>query len=226
MTDHYCPIHRFVRPVKSKLFSVESAVPQFRKMRTNAQNVVINGENRNRRGRANLLVCFLFCPNRALLKMKDKMTLILFSGDLDKALAGLNLATAAASMGIEVVIFYTFWGLNILRKGKSLTKPKGLKRKLFGIMNKGGATKLPLSRFHMAGIGTEMMKQLMKEMKFPSIPELMKLAKSLGVKFIACTTTMGMMGLTKDDLISEVDAYAGAATYLANASQAKINLFL
>jgi len=158
--------------------------------------------------------------------MKEKMTLILFSGDLDKALAGFNLATAAASMGIEVIIFYTFWGLNILRKEKKVSKPKGLKRKMFGAINKGGANKLPLSRFHMAGIGTKMMKQLMKEMKFPPLTELMKLAKSLGVKFIACTTTMGMMGLTKDDLIPEVDAYAGAATYLANASQSKINLFL
>jgi peroxiredoxin family protein len=160
--------------------------------------------------------------------MKEKMTLILFSGDLDKALAGFNLATAAASMGIEVIIFYTFWGLNILRKEKKVSKSAsgGLKRKMFGMINKGGANKLPLSRYTMLGIGTKMMKQLMKEMKFPPLPELMKLAKSLGVKFIACTTTMGMMGLTKDDLIPEVDAYAGAATYLANASQCKINLFL
>lgn len=154
------------------------------------------------------------------------MTLILFSGDLDKALAGFNLATAAASMGIEVIIFYTFWGLNILRKEKKISKPKGLKRKMFGVLNQGGANKLPLSRLHMLGIGTKMMKQLMKEMKFPPLAELMKLAKNLGVKFVACTTTMGMMGLTKDDLIPEVDAYAGAATYLANASQSKINLFL
>ena len=158
--------------------------------------------------------------------MKNKMTLILFSGDLDKALAGFNLATAAASMGIEVVIFFTFWGLNIIRKEKKVSRTKGLKKKLFGIINKGGVNNLPLSRFHMSGIGTKMMKQLMKEMKFPPLAELMKLAKNLGVKFVACTTTMGMMGLTKDDLIPEVDAYAGAATYLANAGQSRINLFL
>jgi peroxiredoxin family protein len=158
--------------------------------------------------------------------MNDKMTLILFSGDLDKALAGFNLATAAASMGIEVVIFYTFWGLNILRKEKKVSPTKGFKRKMFAIVNKGGTEKMPLSRFHMAGIGTKMMKQLMKEMKSPTLLELMKLAKSLGVKFVACTTTMGMMGLTKDDLIPEVDALAGAATYLTDARQSKINLFL
>ncbi len=150
----------------------------------------------------------------------------MFSGDLDKALAGFNLAIAAAAMGIEVVMFYTFWGLNILREAKKVSKPKGLKRKIFGAMNKGGANKLPLSRFHRLGIGTKMIKQLMNEMKFPPLPDLMKLAKSLGVKFVACTTTMGMMGLTKDDLIPEVDSFAGAATYLANASQAKINLLL
>jgi peroxiredoxin family protein len=158
--------------------------------------------------------------------MKDKMTLILFSGDLDKALAGFNLATAAASMGIEVVIFFTFWGLNIIRKEKKVSKTKGFKKKLFGMINKGSANNLPLSRFHMSGIGTKMMKQLMKEMKFPPLSDLMNLAKSMGVKFIACTTTMGMMGLTKDDLIPEIDALAGAATYLTNASQSKINLFL
>lgn len=158
--------------------------------------------------------------------MKEKMTLILFSGNLDKALAGFNLATAAASMEIEVVIFFTFWGLNILRKEKKLSPTKGFKRKMFGMINKGGTDNLPLSRFHMSGIGTKMMKQLMKEMKFPPLLELMKLAKSLGVKFVACTTTMGMMGLTKDDLIPEVDALAGAATYLTDARQSKINLFL
>jgi peroxiredoxin family protein len=156
----------------------------------------------------------------------NKMTLILFSGDLDKALAGFNLATAAASMGIEVVIFFTFWGLNIIRKAKKVSKTKGLKRKMFGLINKGGANNLPLSKFHMAGIGTKMMKQLMKDMNFPPLPGLMKLAKDLGVKFVACTTTMGMMGITKEDLIPEVDTFAGAATYLANASQSKINLFL
>jgi len=158
--------------------------------------------------------------------MKEKMTLILFSGNLDKALAGFNLATAAASMEIEVVIFFTFWGLNILRKEKKVSPTKGFKRKMFGMINKGGTDNLPLSRFHMSGIGTKMMKQLMKEMKSPTLLELMKLAKSLGVKFVACTTTMGMMGLTKDDLIPEVDALAGAATYLTDARQSKINLFL
>ena len=158
--------------------------------------------------------------------MNDKMTLILFSGNLDKALAGFNLTTAAASMGIEVVIFYTFWGLNILRKEKKVSPTKGFKRKMFALINKGGTEKMPLSRFHMAGMGTKMMKQLMKEMKSPTLLELMKLAKSLGVKFVACTTTMGMMGLTKEDLIPEVDALAGAATYLTDARQSKINLFL
>lgn len=77
--------------------------------------------------------------------MKEKMTLILFSGNLDKALAGFNLATAAASMEIEVVIFFTFWGLNILRKEKKLSPTKGFKRKMFGMINKGGTDNLPLS---------------------------------------------------------------------------------
>src|SRR3972149_5705934 len=159
-------------------------------------------------------------------EQREKMTLILFSGEMDKALACFNLAVAAASMNMEVTIFFTFWGLNAIKKNEGSIKSKGVMRKMLNFMNRGGAKRLPLSKFHMFGLGKWMMKRLMRKSKFPSVDELIALAKSMGVKFIACTTTMGMMGISKDAFIPEVDSFAGAATYLTEASEGKVNLFI
>ena len=156
----------------------------------------------------------------------NKMTLILFSGEMDKALAAFTLATTAASMGFEVSIFFTFWGLNAIRKGGLTSKKLNILQKMFGLLNKGGNIKLPLSKFNMAGMGPFMMKKLMKSKKMASLEDLMKLARELKVKFIACTTSCGVMGLERTDLIGEVDEMAGAATYLAEAKDSKINLFI
>lgn len=156
----------------------------------------------------------------------DKATIIFFSGDLDKALAGFNLATTAATMGLETTLFFTFWGLNIIKKQKKVSKTRGLKRKLFNLLNRGGADRLKLSKFHMLGMGTGMMKSLMKESRMPTPAELFGFCKGLGAKVVACTTTMALEGLTKDDLIPEVDDFAGAATYLTIAKESKINLFI
>ncbi len=156
---------------------------------------------------------------------KKKLTIIMFSGDLDKVMAAFTLATTAASTGMDVTMFFTFWGLNVVRKDGG-PKPKGLVRRMLGIMNKGGVRNLKLSKFHMMGMGTGMLKGLMKEAKMPTVEDMIKLAKQLGVKFIACTNTMGVYGLCEDNFIPEVDSCAGAATYLAEASEAQINLFI
>lgn len=158
--------------------------------------------------------------------MPEKVTLVVFSGDLDKALAAFNIAIGAASMGMEVSMFFTFWGLNILKKNQGPIKSKGIMRKMLNLMNRGGARRLHLSKFHMLGLGTWMMKRLMKDVNFPQLEELMAMAKSSGVKFIACTTSMGLMGISKDAFITEVDSYAGVATYLADARDGKVNLFI
>lgn len=158
--------------------------------------------------------------------MAEKVTLIMFSGDLDKALAAFNVAIGASSMGMEVSMFFTFWGLNLLKKNEGPIKSRGIMRKMLNFMNRGGAKRLPLSKFHMFGLGKWMMGRLMKESKSPSPQELLTLAHQSGVKFMACTTSMGIMGITKDSLIPEVDSYAGVATYLAEAREGKVNLFI
>ena len=158
--------------------------------------------------------------------MAEKMTLILFSGDMDKAIAAFNLAIGGASMGMEVSMFFTFWGLNVLKKNEGPMKSKGIMRKMLNFMNRGGTKRLGLSKFHMFGMGKWMMKKLMKNVKSPSVQELMTMAHQSGVKFIACTTTIGMMGLGKDAFIPEVDSYAGVASYLADAKDGRVNLFI
>jgi peroxiredoxin family protein len=157
---------------------------------------------------------------------KEKMSIIVFSGEMDKALAAFNLAIGGASSGMEVTMFFTFWGLNILKKNQGNISSKGIMRKMLNTMNRGGAKRLPLSKFHMLGMGKWMMQKLMKDINFPQVDELISMAKDLGVIFIACTTSMGMMGISKDAFISSVASYAGVATYLATAKESKINLFI
>lgn len=156
---------------------------------------------------------------------KEKATIVVFSGDLDKALAAFILATTSASMGMEVKMFFTFWGLNILRK-KKLTSGKNILQKLMSFMNKGGADRLPLSKFNMLGLGPAMMKIMMKQSKVPSIEEFVGIAKRLGVKMIACTTTFSFMGFSKDDFIDGVDSFAGAAAFLGEAQKGRISYFI
>ena len=157
---------------------------------------------------------------------KERITLIVFSGELDKALAAFNLAIGAASMGMEVSMFFTFWGLNVIKRNEGGIKSKGVMRRMLNFMNRGGANRLHLSKFHMLGMGTWMMKQLMKDVNFPQLDELMAMAKGMGVKFIAWTTSMGLMGISKEAFIPEVDSFAGVATYLAEAREGNVNLFI
>ncbi len=159
---------------------------------------------------------------------KEKMTIAVLSGDLERALAAFMLAVTGASMGMEVSMFFTFWGLNIIKKNEGSIQSKGLMRKMLNIMNRGGAKRLKLSRFNMLGLGTWMMKRLMKDTNMPSVDEYITMAKDMGVKLIACTTTCGVMGIPpeKDTFRSEVEVLAGAATFLGEARQSKVTLFI
>ena len=156
----------------------------------------------------------------------NKLSIVMFSDDLDRALAGFMLATTAASMGMEVSMFFTFWGLNIIRKNEGRIKSKGLARKLLNFINRGGSRRLTLSKYNMLGLGTWMMKGMMKDINMPSIDEFITMAKDMGVKLIPCTTTCGVMGIPEDAFRSEVDSLAGAAYYLTQASEAKVALFI
>ena len=156
--------------------------------------------------------------------MKDKMTIILFSGELDKAIAAFTLATTAASSGMDVTIFFTFWGLNVLKKSRyTVTKSQNILQKMFNFMS---TATLPITKLNMFGLGPWMMRKLMKKSKMASLEDLMRMAKGLNVKYIACTTSCGVLGLSKEHLIGDVAEFAGAATYLAEAKDSKINLFI
>ncbi len=157
---------------------------------------------------------------------KEKMTIVLFSGDLDKALAAFILATTGASMGMDVTMFFTFWGLNVLKKNEGSIKSPGLMRKMLNFMNRGGSKRLKLSKFHMFGLGTGMMKKLMKESNVPSIDEFIQMARDMGVKMIPCTTSCGVMGVGEEAFRDEVGSLAGAAFYLNEARQSKVSLFI
>ncbi|MFC2072576.1 DsrE/DsrF/DrsH-like family protein, partial [Chloroflexota bacterium] len=107
---------------------------------------------------------------------KEKLTIAVLSGDLERALAAFMLAVTGASMGMEVSMFFTFWGLNIIKKNEGGIKSKGLMRKMLNLMNRGGSKRLRLSKFNMFGLGTWMMKRLMKDVNMPSIDEFICMA--------------------------------------------------
>ena len=157
---------------------------------------------------------------------KEKFTLVLFSGDMDKALAAFILATTAASMGMEVTMFFTFWGLNVIKRNEGSIKSKGFKQKLFNILNRGGSQRLKLSKFNMLGIGTWMMKKLMKESKYPSVDDFITMAQEMGIKMIPCSTSCGLLGLPDDAFRSGVMSQAGAAFFLGQARESKVTLFI
>ena len=171
-----------------------------------------------------------FDPQAALAELRDKkperVTLVVLSGDMDRVMAAFIIATGAASMGMRVTMFFTFWGLNAIRRPGARSAARDWLRRMFGFLNKGGADTLPLSRFHFGGLGTSMMKRVMKQNRMPGVAELMEMAKDLGVQFIACTTTLGLMGISKDTLIEGVDQFAAVSTYLAEAKDAQVNLFI
>ncbi|MCL5026183.1 MAG: DsrE/DsrF/DrsH-like family protein [Chloroflexi bacterium] len=156
----------------------------------------------------------------------ERMTLIVFSGELDRAIAAFILATTAAAMGIQVTMFFTFWGLNIIKRNEGAVRSQGLMRRMLNWMNRGGSSRLPLSRFHMFGMGTSMMKRLMRESRMPSVDEFIKMAHQAGVKMVACSTSMGVMGIDESAFRPEVQTVCGAAAYLGDALNAKINLFI
>jgi peroxiredoxin family protein len=157
---------------------------------------------------------------------KEKLTIVVFSGELDKALAAFIIATTGASMGMDVSMFFTFWGLNILKKNEGSAGGKGLMKKMLNIMNRGGSKRLKLTHFHMFGLGTAMMKKFMKENKVPSIDEFIKMAKEMGVKLIPCSTTCSVMGIGPEAFREEVGSLAGAAFFLNEARQSKVTLFI
>ena len=152
-------------------------------------------------------------------------TLVIFSGDFDRAMASFIIANGAAAMGSQVTMFFTFWGLNILRRPEKVKARKNLIERMFGWMMPRGADKLALSRMNMGGMGLRMIKGIMRKKNVNSLPELIASARSAGVRLVACSMSMDLMGIRREELIDGVEE-GGVAAYLAAAEEGNVNLFI
>jgi len=155
----------------------------------------------------------------------DNKTLIVFSDDLDKALASFVIANGAASTGKKVTMFFTFWGLNVIKKQHKPTVTKDIFGKMFGWMLPTHSGKLKLSKMNMGGAGSWMMRLIMKRKRIDSLESLIQQAIDNGVEMIACTMSMDVMGVQKEELMDNV-TLGGVASYLERAEEANVNLFI
>ncbi|KAJ49341.1 NADPH-dependent 2,4-dienoyl-CoA reductase/sulfur reductase-like enzyme/peroxiredoxin family protein/TusA-related sulfurtransferase/rhodanese-related sulfurtransferase [Clostridium tetanomorphum] len=159
------------------------------------------------------------------IEKNDNKTIVVFSGDLDKAIASFIIANGAASMGKKVTMFFTFWGLNVLRKPEKVNVNKGFMDKMFGIMMPRGSKKLKLSNMNMLGMGSKMIRKVMKDKNISSLEELIKSAIDNGINIVACQMSMDVMGLKKEELIEGVQI-GGVGYYLGEAEDSNVNLFI
>ncbi|MBN2542832.1 DsrE/DsrF/DrsH-like family protein [bacterium] len=158
---------------------------------------------------------------------KDKLSMIIFSGDLDKVLAALIISTGAVAMGMEVMLFFTFWGTTALRDPSKKAKGKNLISKMFGFMLPKGRSKIKLSKMNMGGLGTKMIKSLMKKKNVASLDELFDVAGEMGVRICVCEMSMDLMGFKREEIISYPNlVYCGVATFLKEAGESRIQLFI
>ena len=155
----------------------------------------------------------------------DGKTIIVFSGDFDKVMASFIIANGAAAMGRKVTMFFTFWGLTALRRPEKVRVKKSFVEKMFGFMLPRGFNKLGLSRMNMGGMGTAMMKKIMKDKNVSSLEDLVKKAMENGVHIMACSLSMDVMGIHPEELIDGVEI-VGVGTYLGNAEESNVNLFI
>lgn len=155
----------------------------------------------------------------------DGKTMVVFSGDMDRVLASFIIANGAAALGKPVTMFFTFWGLSALRRKEKVGSSKTWAESMFGAMLPRGAEKLKLSKMNMGGMGAKMMKKMMKEKNVQSLEELIAQAQKNGVKLVACTMSMEVMGIRPEELIDGVE-FGGVGYYLGDAEEANVNLFI
>jgi peroxiredoxin family protein len=157
---------------------------------------------------------------------QEKLSLIVFSGSLDRLIAAFVLATGAAAMGMQVSMFFTFWGTAALRK-QNVHVQKTLLERMFGWMLPRGVTKLPLSQMNMAGAGPAMIRYVMQKNGVASVEEMIELSKELGVELNVCTMSMELLGMKPDELIDYPGkTYCGVAKFLETAAPGKITMVL
>ena len=156
-------------------------------------------------------------------QVPEKVSLVIMSGDMDKVMGAFIIANGAAAFDMKVTMFFTFWGLKAIQKGNRTGK--GIMGKMLGLMNRGGIDRLNPSRLSFGGMGRWMFKKMMKNHKVTPLPQLLKQAQELGVKFTACEMSMNVMEIKKEDLIDGVQI-GGVAAFIADASESKIQLFI
>jgi peroxiredoxin family protein len=154
----------------------------------------------------------------------NRTTLFIFSNDLDRLQAAFIIATGAAAMGQEVSMFFTMWGLSALKKHPTLSG-KNLPQQMLSLMLPKSPDKAGLSKMNMLGMGSMLLKKMMHDQHVESVPSLIEMARELGVRFIACQMAMGVMGITKEELLDGID-YGGVATYLEDAVDSRLTLFI
>ncbi len=155
---------------------------------------------------------------------REGVTIVVFSGDMDKVMAAFNIAVGAAASGKETTMFFTFWGIKAIQKG-NLTG-KSVFGRMMGLLNRGGINRIGPSRFNFGGIGRWMFKQMMKAHNITPLGELRKMAVDLGVKLVPCQMSMEVMEIKREDLIDEVAEPAGVATMLEAAGRSFATLFI
>ncbi len=156
---------------------------------------------------------------------KNKLSMVIFSGDMDKVMAAFIIATGAAASGMEVTMFFTFWGLKAITQEGVITG-KGLFGRMLGVMNRGGLNAIGPSRLNMGGMGRWMFKLMMKQKGVASLPELYDIAVDLGVKMMPCQMSMDVMEFDPKNFRENVTPPVGVATFLEEARESKFTLFI
>jgi peroxiredoxin family protein len=156
--------------------------------------------------------------------LADRATIVVFSGDMDRLMAAFVIATGAVAMAMEVSMYFTFWGLTALKKTTRFAG-KSIPEKLIAAMLPSGPSQVGTSRLNMLGLGPVFFKMMMQKNHVETLPDLIALARELGVRLIACQMSMGVMGITKEELLDGLD-YGGVGTYLGDACDSKITLFI
>ncbi|HLN91761.1 MAG TPA: DsrE/DsrF/DrsH-like family protein [Patescibacteria group bacterium] len=155
---------------------------------------------------------------------EDRVALVVFSGDLDRVLASFIIATGAAAMGQQVSMFFTFWGLSVLKKDRQFPG-KTLFQKMMALMSPGSSKSLPVSKMNYFGVGAKMLRSMMKKKNVSSLEEMISLARELGVRMIACEMSRDVMGIKEAELVDGLEC-GGVASFLADALKSRTSLFI
>lgn len=212
-----------------KLMAAKSFAPDLAAWTSSNGNTIISQQNKDDYLEAMIMKGAPAAPDAGVATANTSQTkngaIILFSNDFDKVMAALIIACGMAAAGMKTGIFFTFWGLNALRRNPAPPVKKSFIQKMFGFMMPCGVNKLNLSKMNFGGMGTAMMKDIMKKQNVMSLPDLLRQARELGVKFTACEMAMNVMGITREELI-EVDEVAGIASFVESAKGNANTLFI